>query len=172
MPFDKKSGPEIGKTGGRPKGKKDTKPRAPYRTKKRREKALAEAAQLVAAEKAAGNIIRNIDAANALITKGNLDPLNFFLALINDPTMPLDIRIRCARYAAPYCHPTLAAVSFQGKITHQSHEEALEELDKGPELVNDNTTAPVSDPPAIPGPQLIIEGAILDTARSRATSSP
>jgi hypothetical protein len=36
---------------------------------------------------------------------GNDTPLSFFLRTFNDPTVPLDIRIRCAAYALPYCHP-------------------------------------------------------------------
>ncbi len=60
---------------------------------------------------------------------GKILPLDWFMGVLNDPDATDDERTEAARYGAPYLHPRLEAVAFQGQVTHKTHEEALAELD-------------------------------------------
>jgi hypothetical protein len=41
-------------------------------------------------------------------------PLAYLLQLMRDERQPLDVRIECAKAAAPYCHAKLSAVEMSG----------------------------------------------------------
>jgi hypothetical protein len=42
-------------------------------------------------------------------------PLAFMLSVLQDPDLPLDLRLDAAKNAAPYLHPKLAAVTLKGE---------------------------------------------------------
>jgi hypothetical protein len=42
-------------------------------------------------------------------------PLEFLVRLMRDDSRPVDMRIDCAKAAAPYVHPKLAAIEHTGK---------------------------------------------------------
>lgn len=60
---------------------------------------------------------------------GKILPLDWFLGILNDPDATDDERTEAAKAGAPFLHARLEAVAFQGLPGHQTHEEALVELD-------------------------------------------
>ena len=79
-------------------------------------------------------------------------PLDWFLGILNDPDATDDERTEAARYGAPYLHPRLEAVAFQGLPGEKSHEEALVELDtldfeaNNPKTINHGPPLPETEP--------------------------
>lgn len=63
------------------------------------------------------------------IAESGLTPLEFLLSLMRDDTKALDVRADAAKAAAPYVHPKLASVEFNGHLGLTLHEEALSELE-------------------------------------------
>ena len=81
--------------GGRPKGIKETKPRA------RRKKTIAGPSKQIGAELEA-----EVNGEKAPVTvDGKVEtPLEFMLRIMNDATQPEEFRARMATSAAPFCH--------------------------------------------------------------------
>ena len=65
----------------------------------------------------------NISAMEA----SGLSPLDYLLQVMRDETGELGARLEAAKAAAPYVHPKLSSIQFNGKL-EVSHEDALEEL--------------------------------------------
>ncbi len=78
-------------------------------------------------------------------------PLDWFLGILNDPDATDDERTEAARYGAPYLHPRLEAVAFQGQINQKTHEQALTELDAlafeadNPKTINHDPPSPETE---------------------------
>lgn len=49
-------------------------------------------------------------------TAPDTDPLDFLLAVMRRPDLPLEVRLHAARCAAPYKHPALKSVDFTGQM--------------------------------------------------------
>ncbi len=60
---------------------------------------------------------------------GKILPLDWFVGVLNEPEATDEERMEAAKAGAPYMHPRLEAIAFQGQVTHKTHEEALAELD-------------------------------------------
>lgn len=54
-------------------------------------------------------------------------PLEFLLGQMRDPALPRDVRIDCAKAAAPYVHSKLASIEMNANVTN--HEAKLEDLE-------------------------------------------
>ena len=85
---------------------------------------------------------------------GKILPLDWFMGVLNDPEATDDERTEAAKCGAPYCHPRLEAVAFQGLPGQQTHEESLAELDAlafeadNPKTINHD---PQRKPPDVTG---------------------
>ena len=53
-------------------------------------------------------------AREAAVKSGGVTPLDFLISEMRNPKRPVAIRRQCARDAAPYVHPKLAAVEVSG----------------------------------------------------------
>ncbi len=82
---------------------------------------------------------------------GKILPLDWFMGVLNDPDATDDERTEAARYGAPYLHPRLEAVAFQGLPGEKTHEEALTELDAlafeadNPKTINHDPPSPETE---------------------------
>jgi hypothetical protein len=54
------------------------------------------------------------------------DGLAFLVAVYNDETMPLDVRVDCAKAAAPFQRPKLSSVEATGKDGERLHPSEIE----------------------------------------------
>ena len=61
-------------------------------------------------------------------SKAGLTPLEFLLAIQNNPNIELNKRIDAAKAAAPFVHAKLSSVDLTGKLS-VSHEDALSALE-------------------------------------------
>ena len=83
---------------------------------------------------------------------GKILPLDWFMGVLNDPDATDDERTEAAKYGAPYLHPRLEAVAFQGLPGQKTHEEALAELDAldfeadNPKTINHDPPLPEIEP--------------------------
>jgi hypothetical protein len=51
---------------------------------------------------------------DALVASGEVLPLAYLLTIMRDEGQPLDVRLFCAKAAAPYCHHRLSSVEHNG----------------------------------------------------------
>ncbi len=125
---------------GRPKGSKDSKPR-----------------------RISVRTLEDVERVKAqCVNEGRILPLALFMDVLNDVEKDLPLRLEVAKAAAPYLHPRLEAIAFQGQVTHKSHEEALAELDAlafgadSPKTIDHDpplpqTEQPRKEPPGVTG---------------------
>lgn len=59
--------------------------------------------------------------------KYGITPLEYLMKIMTDESQPDDVRIECAKAAAPYVHPKLSAVQVDANLSI-SHEDALAAL--------------------------------------------
>ena len=75
--------------------------------------------------------VKKSEAANAKIgadlESDELMPLDFMLAIMRDQYLPLSIRLKAAKAAAPFCHPKLASIQ-NSATAGTSHEEFVRAL--------------------------------------------
>ncbi len=79
-----------------------------------------------------GSVNKTTAAREAQIKASGLDPLNYMLKVLRDKKETDERRLDAAKAAAPYVHPRLSSVDFQGDmdLTVKSHEDALTELEQ------------------------------------------
>ena len=84
---------------------------------------------------------------------GKILPLDWFMGVLNDPDATDDERTEAAKAGAPFMHPRLEAVAFQGLPGQKTHEEALDELDdldfeaNNPKTINHDTPGGMTEQP-------------------------
>lgn len=64
----------------------------------------------------------------AEVAASGLTPLDYLLGVMRDEEADEASRRDCAKAAAPYVHPRLAAVELSGELAHR-HENWLDDLD-------------------------------------------
>jgi hypothetical protein len=66
----------------------------------------------------------NRELAERLKATGEVTPLDVMLAMMKDPDLPPEVRVRAAKGAAPYCHKRLPiALEVTGRFEFLSPEE-------------------------------------------------